>query len=459
MLRWVFLVLVLSSAQTDALIRTGPGNKPVSDPGWLAGAVTVANLPARLGWWEGPPFGGGEWHFEFRGDTALFQEALDTFGQIKAPALELFVHDGAQHSFVLDPNHTNKTDHVDWTFVVWDTNRWEALYGKGKAILFSDDPNAGKSRPAPRLDVYPGHGSRIAFEKVKVPATVSVHDERAATAGVDTSAGTVLVATITDAHNQQPLPGARFVVTARDAKGQYSSPLTNAVADANGVARIDALPAGVFQLSAAAEGYAEAAVAYGDYPEHAYKKFTASLARAGALSGRVMDATGAPVPNTRVIAANTLLASNVPYRTLNKAETMSDNEGRFTLSNLPIGLVQIWIQNTAWFQTNSFDYHAVPGSDASIVVSPTGSLLIQVRDATGRGIGEWERRPLQVSVEASKGSVRGSWGGSATLRPDGTYFFTGVHPGAYSIKLLNTSKQAVATVLPNQVAEVMLQLP
>jgi protocatechuate 3,4-dioxygenase beta subunit len=457
--RWILLVVALSSAQTYALIRTGMGNKPVSDPGWPAGSVTVANLPVRIGWWEGPPFGGGEWHFEFRGGTAAFQEALDAFGKISAPALELFIHDGTLHSFVLDPNHTNKTDNVDWTFVVWDPNRWEALYGKGQAIRFSDDPNAGKSRPAPLLDVYPGPGSRIAFEKVKVPATVSVHDERAATAGVDTSAGTVLVATITDAQTQQPLPGARFVVTARDAKGQYSSPLTNAVADANGVARIDGLPAGVFQLSAAAEGYAETAVAYGDYPEHAYKKFTASLARAGALSGRVTDANGAPVPNIRVIAANTLLASNVPYRTLSKTETMSDNEGRFTLSNLPIGLVQVWIQSAAWFQTNSFDYHSVPGSDASIVISPTGSLLIHVRDATGRGIGEWQRRQLQVSVESSKGSVRGSWGGSATLKPDGTYFFTGVHPGAYSIKLLNTPKQAVATVLPNQLAEVTMQLP
>jgi len=453
------LALALSSVHSYALIQTGKGNKPVTDPGWPAGAVGVANLPARIGWWEGPPFGGGEWHFEFKGDTAAFQEALDAFAKIAEPSLELFIHDGTQPSFVLDPNHTNKTDGVDWTFVVWDTNRWETLYGKGKPILFSDDPNAGKSRPAPRLDVYPAPGSRIAFDKVQVPATVSVHDERAVTAGVDTSAGTVLWAAITDSHTKRPLPGARFVVTARGTNGQYSSPLTNAAADAQGIARLERLPAGVFQLSATAEGYAETAVAYGDYPERVFKKFNAALARAGALSGRVTDPTGAPVPNLRVIAANTLLASNTPYRSLNKAETVSDNAGRFTLANLPVGLAQVWIQNTAWFQTNSFDYHAVPGSDVAIVVSPTGSLLIQVRDATGRGTDEWQRRPLQVSVESSKGSVRGSWGGSANLRPDGTYLFTGVHPGAYVVKLLNTPKQAVATVLPNQVAEVTMQLP
>jgi len=74
-------------------------------------------------------------------------------------------------------------------------------------------------------------------------------------------------------------------------------------------------------------------------------------------------------------------------------------------------------------------------------------------------LGEWQRRQLQISVESSKGWVRGSWGGSATLRPDGTYLFTGVHPGAYTVKLLNTSNQATATVLPNQLAEVTMQVP
>ena len=67
----VSLVLVLGllmlASPVEALILTGTGNQPVHDPGWPVGAVEVANLPSRIGWWEGPPFGGGEWHFEYPG--------------------------------------------------------------------------------------------------------------------------------------------------------------------------------------------------------------------------------------------------------------------------------------------------------------------------------------------------------------------------------------------------------
>src|SRR5262249_34315188 len=111
--RWIFSALLLAALPSHALILTGTGNKPLPDRNWSPGATSVANLPSRFGWWEGPPFGGGEWHFEFMGDTSAFQEALDAFAKINAPALDLFVHDGTQHSFILDPNHTNKTGHLD----------------------------------------------------------------------------------------------------------------------------------------------------------------------------------------------------------------------------------------------------------------------------------------------------------------------------------------------------------
>jgi hypothetical protein len=128
-------------------------------------------------------------------------------------------------------------------------------------------------------------------------------------------------------------------------------------------------------------------------------------------------------------------------------------------TQLQVGLLQIRIQSRSYFQTNSFDYHTVPGTNVRIVVAPTGALAVQVRDANGQGIGAWQDRPLQVSIEAVQGAVRGSWGGSATLHADGTYLFTGVHPGTYTLKLLNTSRQATTTVAPNQVVDVKLQLP
>ena len=160
------LLLCLAAYSTLGLILVGKGNAPVHDPGWPEGAIDVANLPFRIGWWEGPPFGGGEWHFEYRGDTEDFQQTLDAFSKAKAPILDLFVHDGTKNSFVLDPNHTATNDNIDWSFMVWVPDRWRALYGNGSPIFSSDDPNAGKSMPAPRIDLYVGN-SPIAFDQVK----------------------------------------------------------------------------------------------------------------------------------------------------------------------------------------------------------------------------------------------------------------------------------------------------
>ena len=95
------LILLVPTA-TWGLITGSHGNQPVENRGWASGTEHAANHPSRLGWWEGPPFGGGEYHFLYRGDTAAFQEALQAFAKIRAPRLELVIKDGPNNSFWLD---------------------------------------------------------------------------------------------------------------------------------------------------------------------------------------------------------------------------------------------------------------------------------------------------------------------------------------------------------------------
>ena len=105
----LLLVLLFASA-APALIMVQKGNEPTQDHNWPAGSLDVANLKTRLGFWEGPPFGGGQYCFEYRGDTAAFQAALDAFARIKAPKLELSVHEGPRESFILkDPGTRRPT--------------------------------------------------------------------------------------------------------------------------------------------------------------------------------------------------------------------------------------------------------------------------------------------------------------------------------------------------------------
>src|SRR5690348_513566 len=112
------IVLVLFfAAAAPALIMVQKGNKPTTDHNWPAGSLDLANLETRVDFWEGPPFGGGQYCFEYRGDTEAFQKALDALAKIKAPKLELSVHEGPNESFVLrDPKDAKADAHIDWSF-------------------------------------------------------------------------------------------------------------------------------------------------------------------------------------------------------------------------------------------------------------------------------------------------------------------------------------------------------
>ena len=136
--------MVLQPGAAFALIMTGKG-EPVTDAGWPAGALAVANLKSRLGWWEGPPFGGGEWQFLYRGDDAAFTETLAAFAAIRTPALDLFIHDGSGATPFLGDD-----GHFDWSFTVWVPANWNHLYNNPKSFFGSDQPSS--ANPSLRRD-------------------------------------------------------------------------------------------------------------------------------------------------------------------------------------------------------------------------------------------------------------------------------------------------------------------
>src|SRR5215471_2884893 len=101
----LFLAMVaVPSPEAFALITGGEGNKPVADPGWPKGAAAIFNIKARIAWWEGPPFGGGQWHAECRGDAKALSAVLADFAKLDVKNKQVVLHDGQGHSFWLDPN-------------------------------------------------------------------------------------------------------------------------------------------------------------------------------------------------------------------------------------------------------------------------------------------------------------------------------------------------------------------
>ena len=110
-----------------ALILGGEGNKPIADPGWPKGAAVLFNHPARVAWWEGPPFGGGQWHAECRGDARAFGAVLADFARLDVRTKRVIVHDGVGQSFWLNMNREPAKEaaaRIDWIFMVWRADAW-----------------------------------------------------------------------------------------------------------------------------------------------------------------------------------------------------------------------------------------------------------------------------------------------------------------------------------------------
>jgi hypothetical protein len=177
----VFVVGLLLAARANALIVSGMGS-PTETNGWPEGATAVSNLKSCVGWWEGPPFGGGEWHIQFRGDEEALNQALTNFAAIKSPALDLVIHDGPRHDQFLELDKQSQivtNSRVDWEFVVWVPENWNHLYNSTNAALaklFKDDPNLGKPVPAPLLNIY--ISGDVDLEKIRIPVNLHVRDER-----------------------------------------------------------------------------------------------------------------------------------------------------------------------------------------------------------------------------------------------------------------------------------------
>src|SRR5262245_49176070 len=77
-----------------ALIEGGEGNEPIHDPGWPGGAAAVFNHAGRVAYWVGPPFGGGQWHAECKGDADALNELLLNFARLDVKNKRIVVHDG-----------------------------------------------------------------------------------------------------------------------------------------------------------------------------------------------------------------------------------------------------------------------------------------------------------------------------------------------------------------------------
>jgi hypothetical protein len=430
----IFVALIfLTAASASALIMVGRGNAPVTDNGWPAGSLDLANLKTRVGWWEGPPFGGGQHNFLYRGDVAAFQQALEALAEIKAPRVELFVHDGgpAHTTFLKDEKDPKSDDRYDWSFTVWNPESWHHLYNSPGSYFSAQDPNGGfgKDVDAPRIDVFVGNRG-IDLARVKVPATVQVTDERADANGF--ADGSAIVGDAFDMTTSKPVAGAKVIIDSLDNTGKPALAFSGK-ADAGGHFVLRAIPSGNDRVWIAADGYAPRLLGYAGFHGNTFKRFTAQLAPLARVRGSVSDTDGKPIANATVRADSVIGPDGRGYISPQQITAQSDARGAFELNGLPQGHAQFFVSATSFALLDVLKLQSMPNDKIALRMTATGTVKVRVMNHEGKPASQGN-----VSIDAP-GRALGSWGGSANTNADGTYTFDGVPPGTYIISAMATN--------------------
>jgi 5-hydroxyisourate hydrolase-like protein (transthyretin family) len=425
----IFCSILLSPKLGLSLITGEHGNRPITDRGWPASSVQVANLPSRLGYWEGPPFGGGEYHFLYRCEnTDEFNQALKTFAAIHAGNLELFVRNGPEYSFWLKKNEeelSKPENRVDWTFTVWIPDSWNRLYNSPRSFLFSDHLNFKKPVAAPRVDVYIGGGS-IVWEDVKIPKNLVVIDKRPGSVSPKFAGKGLIHGKVFDMAAGKPIAAAKITLAKREDYRNWKEVIQGKT-DQQGFCQISKIPLGYYEVRIGAEGYVPRKQANYNNQRPEYHQFKVGLARPFYVKGIVTDPAGNPIEGVNISAINIVGSDGFGYQCVGDIAVMTDKQGRFEIRSLPKGMMSIRCRKKSLHLKNSiFERYSIPSDEIRLTMTGTGTILGKVVDKDGKA-------PLgKVHIHIRPpGEQLGKWGGSRICEADGSFEFTGVSPGEY----------------------------
>lgn len=455
-----FCLVVIPPHAAFALITGGKGNEPVPDPGWPEGAAIVFNTKCRVACWEGPPLGGGQSFAECRGTSDEFNAVLVQFAEIKSTPKRLVIHDGIGQSFWLNMNdEPDKRDAaaIEWRFMVWQPKQWQKQKELPPGLRSSEVEAAGE--PVTQIDFFTG--GRIRWEEVKVPVGIEVDDQRLEAHGYSADSGTVLEGTLTDTETGAPVTGAvrlDAVSTAKTGGYGYTEFLTVRT-DPSGRWVARNVPAQWFRLLASADGYAPRVLGYareGGRPQ--WRGFDGRLAREAKLTGRVIDADGAPLADVAVRLSDVATGGGqMTYKLPDDFRVQTGPDGRFTFNHLPTGTARVRASKEGLIQIGLGPTVDLPG-EIEVTLSRAAAVRVVVDFSQ-------TMRPAQFLVEMApeEGEMVGRWSGSGQIDAAASLTFRNVPPGRYVIygrpnpgrKQEETARQTL-DLIPGETTEVVL---
>jgi len=421
-----FFLAAAPMREATALIQGGEGNKPIADPGWPKGVAAIFNHPGRIAWWEGPPFGGGQWHSECRGDATTLTAILTGFSKMDGKTKRVVVHDGVGYSFWISEPARKDAARMDWVFMVWQPSSWERLSQLPAGINPTDARDRSDGPPS-QIDVYTG--GNVRWADVKVPGGVEVVDERLESHGFTAADGVVLEGKITDVADRRPIAGRVKLrrVEPRGLGPDRYTVLAEAAADANGHWVLKKVLAGWLQVVIEADGFVSRIVGYAkldDQPHWSF--FDCRLSRLAAVSGQVTDEAGQPLPDVDVRIQDVATANDERYDLPFDASVKTDADGRFRCDQLPLGHASVRVYKFGYCRPGLGLRIKLPTDGVSLTMMKSARVRVTVDFA-----GKAKPEGYIVSIAPEGGSVVGSWGGSGIIDAHNQIAFTDVPPGRY----------------------------
>ncbi len=415
----LFLLFACSSS-AFALI-TGGADEPMDIRGLPSGSLPLANLKTRIAWWEGPPFGGGQYHFEYSGQTRDVQEAIDLFAKVDAKRKQLVVREGEQTSFWLGIANQGKQHAIDWQFVVWIPGNWQHLRDAQAGLL---PPGEEGDSPLTVFNIF--LTDRIKWDLLRIPGDIKVIDERLEANGIAADQGAALRGTVVDLEGA-PIEGATISIGKDDSKSIGTS-------DGKGQFLITQIPAGTHQIIVAADGFASKDAYYHSFTASTYRQLEFQLARSVSTIVRVTDQRDAPLPGLAIRVANCRDRQGNHYRLAGTHQYTSDERGEFLLSDVPQGRIKFISRTPQYYYNSVLNEHDTSESPIILKLQPTGTVQVSVVSANGEPItSNYIVEIEEEGADPATGGAIGSWGGSANVGDDGTFTFESIPPGRYVV--------------------------
>ena len=422
MLRFGVAVLFLASLLvTPAFgLITGGEGESVDFRGLPPGSLTLANLKTRIAWWEGPPFGGGQYHFDYSGTNIHVQAAITLFAKIDSERKRIVVRSEKHNSFWLGNADKSKQHPVDWQFVVWRPENWQHLRDANAGLL---PPGEEGDQPKTELVVFVT--DRIDWDALEIPAGLDVVDERLEPNGIAADKGAAIRGRVLD-YAGNPVAAAKITVGA-DANQ------TSGTTDAKGAFLITEIPKGNHRIVVEGIGFASKDEYYFSFTQSTFKKLDVTLAKCAHGRVRVTDNEGKPLPGIKVRVRNCRDLSGSFYRVAGPQLFTSDANGEFVLNDVPEGTIKFQCSTQQYYYNSVLNEHATTESPIILKLQRTGSVKISVTTSDGKPVtSKYIVEITEAGLDPNEPAV-GSWGGSARIGKDGTCTFKKIPPGSYEV--------------------------